>query len=131
MVLIGPPRGAAFVPRYDLAVSDRLTPANLEQLRQSRSRPQRDDSIASAMGHLEKQLRQQARNVGGVGDAWVRLVPARLLEQTSVLGMSRGVLTVRAATASARFELDRWLKGGGEDALVKGSTAALSRVKVV
>jgi hypothetical protein len=112
-------------------VPDRLTPANLEQLRQSRVRPARDLSIAATMGGIQKQLRQQARSVGGIGDAWVRLVPAGLLEQTSVVGVSRGVLTVRASTAAARFELDRWLKSGGEDALVKGATATLSRVKVV
>ena len=46
-------------------------------------------------------------------------------------GVARGVLQVRCQDASTRYELDRWLRAGGEHALVRAAGARVIKVKLV
>jgi hypothetical protein len=79
----------------------------------------------------EKDLKKRARSLGGMADAWDAVVPRTLAARCRLQTFSRGVLTVRAADASARFELDRFLRAGGEAALARRGSAALKRLKIV
>jgi len=112
---------------------DRLpSDERLRRVRASRAGKQRqacplDGAIAEqarALKRLEKQLR-------GAGDAWLAHCPDDLQEKTAIVGVSRGVLTVRASGAAARYELDRWLRAGGERAVIAASQAPIRRVRVV
>jgi len=71
-------------------------------------------------GHLAAAvdgIARRHRALGAVGESWGALVPGALASRAWPESWRRGVLTVRAADASAAFEFDRWLRGGGEASL--------------
>lgn len=84
--------------------------------------------IAAAFGENLKRLE---RKVGGVSGAWAETCPNDLIRRTRVEGVSRGVLTIRADDAGTRYEIDRWLRSGGERELVKKCPTTVRKVKIV
>lgn len=103
----------------------------IRRLQGWRNRPTRDDTMEGAFGALTKDLKRQARAVGGISSAWIEVIPPALAVHASLVGVSRGVLTVRVADATAKFELDRWLRCGGETKLIQAAQAPLVRVRLV
>src|SRR5688572_27737500 len=87
---------------------------SLKRLRGFRNKAERDVSIGGALAEVEREVKKLQRAVGGIGSAWEEIAPARLAGRCRVVGITRGVLTIRAADAAARFELDRFMRGGGE-----------------
>ena len=65
-----------------------------------------------------------------VAAAWDRVVPGHLRGRAAVLGCRSGVLSIRCRSASDRFALDRWLRGGGEQAVRDASRSTVKRVKL-
>jgi hypothetical protein len=59
------------------------------------------------------------------------VVPETLRGRTALVGVSRGVLTVKVEDAGTKFELDRFLRSGGEAALVGRVPVGLRRVRLV
>jgi hypothetical protein len=105
--------------------------AGLQRLRDARVRPPRNLSLAPDMDRAIREAASQRRSTGGCADAWSRIIPPALLAKTSLEGVSKGVLTVRVPDASTRFELDRFLRSGGQKQLVSACRANLSRVRLV
>jgi hypothetical protein len=105
--------------------------AALERLRAGRNRPERDLSVSGIVASQKKALAKQHRELAGVWASWAAGVPARLLDRTTLVGVSRGVLTVRVADAAARFELDRFLRTGGEIDLVRRAPIGVRKIKLV
>src|SRR4051812_29541263 len=105
--------------------------AALERLRANRNWPERDLSVSGVVASQKKALAKQHRELAGLWAAWAAGVPARLVERTTVVGVSRGVLTVRVADAAARFELDRFLRSGGEIELVRRAPIGVRKIKLV
>ncbi len=103
--------------------------AQLRQLRQWRAARERDVSIGASIREATARVDEQRRAAGGAGESWEALVPARVRERCRVVLVLRGVMTVQVRDAAARFEVDRWLRSGGELELVK--RAGIKRVKVV
>ncbi len=103
----------------------------IERLRGFRNRPEPGVALASLVGEAQKELMRRRRAVGGISAAWAELAPAELAAGAELVGQRGGVLTVRVADASARFGLDRWLRGGGLAALRARSRAALRSVRFV
>jgi hypothetical protein len=103
----------------------------LARLRGWRNRPQPDLSFRPVAAAMTADLRSRARTLGHAGEAWLRLVPPELLDQTSLLSMARGVLTVRVSDASARSDLARWLRQGGEHAVIRATPGSLIKVRLV
>lgn len=104
---------------------------DLERLRRSRIAPERDLTLRTPLGFLGQDLKKRARQTGGLGGAWAALVPPDLAAHTTLVSLSRGVLTIKCDDASAKFDLDRWLRTGGEIALVKCAPAGLTKVRLV
>jgi hypothetical protein len=104
---------------------------SLERLRGFRNRPERDVTIGAMVKAAEREVKKQQRAVGGVGLAWDEVVPRTLAARCTVVGVSRGVLTVRTAGAATRFELDRFLRSGGEAELCRRAGVAIRKVKLV
>lgn len=119
---LGPPQPLAPPPRDDARL--------LARLRASRVAPARDLTLAAQMAAQAKDLRKRARSFGALGAAWLDVVPAALRERATLISFARGVLLVRADDDAARFELDRWLRTGGEVSLVKRCPTALLRVRL-
>jgi hypothetical protein len=116
--------------RYDANVP--LPPTfSLKALRGFRNPRERDLTIAAAVGVLQREVEKQHRQVDGAGDAWAEVVPAELAARTALVRLARGVLNVRAADSGARFALDRFLRSGGEQALVRASRGKIKRVKLL
>ncbi len=105
--------------------------ASLAKLRRLRVRPEPDLSLAAAVAPLQRELTKRRRSGGAAETAWERAVPGPLRAKATVLSLSRGVLTVRVPDASARFGLDRFLRSGGQDALIGTSPVAIKRVRIV
>jgi hypothetical protein len=101
---------------------------SLKKLRSWRVRPDRDLTIARQVGTALRDATAKHQKSDRVAAAWESTAPAQLRQQCSIGGASGGVLTVKATSAAARFQLDRWLRGGGEAALRSGGVA---RVKVI
>lgn len=111
-----------------------LDPADqneLERLRKFRAPKERDLTLRVPLGFAAQELRRMRRGLGAVAAAWGQIVPPELAERTALVGISRGVLTVRASDASAKYELERLLRSGGEAAVVRASPVSLRRVRVV
>lgn len=103
----------------------------VKRLQKWRPMRERDLSLTAMLAQTAKGLKRQKKSIGGLGAAWGELVPAGLVEKTSIVSLSRGVLMVRVDDASAKFEVDRWLKCGGETALIAKGGAALVKVRLV
>lgn len=91
----------------------------------------REPSIAEVVAKERARLERAARDDGGIASAWDRVVPEGLRGRAALVGLKGGVLTVRCRSASDRFALDRWLRGGGEAALRAAARVALTRVRLV
>ena len=105
--------------------------AGVQRLRESRLRPARDLTMAREMDRAMREAVALRRATGGCADAWSRIIPSALLAKTALEGVSKGVLTVRVPDASTRFELDRFLRSGGQTQLVSACRASIGRVRLV
>lgn len=103
----------------------------LDRLRALRVWPDRATPVAAPLKRLESDLSRLARQQGGALHAWASTCPPQWLGRTAVLRLSRGVLTIAADDAATRFELDRWLRAGGEREVVRACPTTIRKVKVV
>ena len=76
-------------------------------------------------------LKKLEKRSASIGEAWGLVVPEVLAGKTTIDRLSRGVLTVRVADAPARYELDRFLRGGGLEELRRTARVSITRVKIV
>ena len=107
-----------------------MHPFDLNRLARSRAFPVRDLSVAAALAPQFKIIQTRHRQFGKVGAAWSVALPDQFKSACELVTCTRGVLTVRAANSSIRFELDRWLRTGGLKALADAGGKVRS-VKVV
>jgi hypothetical protein len=103
--------------------------AELERLRAWRLR-ERDRSAGALFRALGENLRRRERQGGAAGGAWEAACPPALLPSTRVEGLRAGVLTVLVDDAPSRYALERALRTGLEDAVIRASAAPIRRVRV-
>lgn len=103
----------------------------IERLRQARARPSWDNSLAPDMDRAIREAAALRRATSGCAEAWSKVIPPALLARTSLEGTSRGVLTVRVPDAATRFELDRFLRSGGQKQLLTESRTSITKVRLV
>lgn len=85
--------------------------------------------MTPALDALEKELKKRRRNVEGI--AWDEVAPPQLAARSGVEKLTPGgILTIRCDDAAARFEIDRWLRAGGDAELRKQSRAGIRRIKL-
>lgn len=106
-------------------------PDALARLRQHRNAPPRDQSIGPLVRELTDRLDEASKKSAGCGAAWAQACPPKHLPRTSVRGLARGVLTIAVDSAATRYELDRWLRAGGEQAVISAARAGVRKVKLV
>lgn len=104
--------------------------ARLDALRRRRAFRPRRDALADAFTAAARELERSRRRLAGVAEAWEAVCPPGLVERTAIEGVARGVLTIRVADASTRFELDRLLRTGAEAALVGLAPSTIRRVRL-
>jgi hypothetical protein len=103
----------------------------LDQLRTWRNFKERDLTITGEMTKIAQTVRRQERSFGSAGTVFIELCPKALLPKCGMVSLARGVLTLRAADSATRFELDRWLRTGGEMSIIKRCPAGLTRIKLI
>ena len=108
------------------SIADRI-----ESLRERRVPKPRNNAMSDLLAARTKALKRESRGTGVVATAWGELCPPHLLERTGVVGITRGVLTLSADDAAARFEVDRVLRCGVERELLKRLPLNVRRVRVV
>lgn len=104
--------------------------ARLRNLRDRRVKAGPDLSISDPVAKLRAFFERQVRDGDDVAAAWDRVVPGHLRGRAAVMGCRSGVLSIRCRSASDRFALDRWLRGGGEQAVRDASRSTVKRVKL-
>lgn len=110
--------------------ADRLTPRGLAGLRERRQFKARDLTLTAPLASIAKDLKSKMAS-SGVGAAFLKSAPAQVAAFTTVVGVRSGVLQLRPHNTATRYALDRWLRSGGEAALVRACPTAISRVKLV
>jgi hypothetical protein len=106
-------------------------PGLLGRIVAARAPRERDLSIGAQVQGLAVSVRGAETGLAAAAKAWATGVPAHLACAGVVEGLSRGVLRVRVADAAARFELDRFLRAGGESAIIRLSVAPIRSVRLL
>lgn len=100
-------------------------------LRPGAATPPAPDTARGLFAEVKADLERTRRRLHGVGEAWAGLCPAELAARTSLVGLTRGVLTVAVTDAGASFEIDRLLRGGMQAELIRRCAAPVRTVKIV
>lgn len=103
---------------------------DLQRLRRYRTRSDADLSIGGVLGTTFRQLQRQTSAAGSLEAAWGSVVPPTLAMRTRIASMSRGVLTIQTSDAAARYQLDRFLRAGGEAELLRRSPVPIRRIRL-
>lgn len=104
--------------------------SELKRLRDVRSKPAPTLAIEAEMTRQATEFRRLQRGLGPLAAAWSEIVPPDLAGRTALVGVSRGVLTVRVEDSGVMHELARLLRSGAEDFLIRRSPVPLRRVKL-
>lgn len=97
----------------------------LDRLRALRARPERARDLGEDMLAQMKTLRKVSRTESALHAAWSTAAPDHLAGSCTPVGLKAGKLEIIAPNASVRFQLDRWLRSGGQAEL-----SALARVPI-
>lgn len=97
----------------------------LDRLRQLRVRPDRARGLGADMEMQLKTLRKVSRTESALIAAWNTAAPDSLASRCTPKGVKAGRLEMLVPDSSARYELDRWLRSGGQQEL-----SALAKVPI-
>jgi len=112
---------------------------SVDKLRALRVPAPRDLSLGARLAGEVLDAKKRQKAVGGIGVVWAELLADvktgggndSLAERTIVRSFLRGLLTIEASDTATRYQVDRWLRGGGLELLRKRSPRTLTRVKLV
>ncbi len=105
--------------------------AHIENLRKTRSLRPVAPSIEREIAFQARDLKKLQKRTASIAEAWSTVIPGPLADHSAIDRLAAGVLTVRVADASARYELDRYLREGGLERLRAAASAPITRVKIV
>lgn len=128
------PSGASANPAIDNLerAGDRLKVYSLQNLLTNKRN--RDTRDAARLGDVlipwfEKSVSRPADKLDGITEAWQRLVPPALADQSRLVGLHKGTLTVALNSAPLRAQLDGLLRSGLLRQLQTESRGAVFRIK--
>jgi hypothetical protein len=104
--------------------------AGLARVVAARTHSPRDLSIVQHIQGLADTIRGADAGLAQAARAWASVVPPELARACTFEALSRGVLRVRVKDASVRFELDRFLRAGGEARVIGASGAPIRSVRL-
>jgi hypothetical protein len=105
--------------------------ARLERLRPYRGiGADTDPSIAPVVASIARERRRLAKALGPAVEAWEAIVPAPLARACTLVTLASGTLSVETASNAVAFELDRFLRGGGQRDLTEATAGAVRAVRV-
>jgi hypothetical protein len=103
----------------------------LGRVRAGRVKPAWGAVVGGEVERARKELERRVRGSMAVTEAWRALAPADLVDHAWPTGIARGTLRIEVENAAFRYRLDRWLRGGGQGALLARCPASVRRVRLV
>lgn len=104
--------------------------ARLARLVAARAGRTRDLTIGEQVKGLAGSMRAMDAGLAGATRAWQSVVPPELARSSTIEVLSRGVLRVRVTDSAVRFELDRFLRAGGEARVIGASPAPIRSIRL-
>lgn len=102
----------------------------LGRLRAGRVKPDWATVMGGEVEKVRKELDKRVRGTTQLTEAWRELAPPELVDHAWPTGIARGTLKIAVEGAAFRYTLERWLKGGGQQALLSRCSASVRRVRV-
>jgi len=103
----------------------------LQLLRRYRNRPDPDLSLGFLKPFFRKEVENPHKQLTAMIELWVRSVPQGLADQCRLESLSRGVLRVAVTSSVWHYELDRLLRSGLHEHLIrKHRGPAFHRVQI-
>lgn len=99
----------------------------LAKLRERRVFAPRDESLAFLAGAFKQDIAKPFRQLEGVLEAWVTLVPDDLRERSRLESLQRGVLTVVVDSSATHFRFDEHVRRGLAVQLAQQSNGVVLR----
>jgi len=112
-------------------MDSRLVSEQLERLRAVRVKPGPDRSSRALFEAKAHELAKLERSLSGGAGAWAEHCPPELVGRTSVRKCERGVLEIGVRDSATRYEVDRFLRSGGQRAIIRACPASIRRIKLV
>lgn len=103
---------------------------HIENLRKWRNPRGRDVTLGHVVEMVQRQYARPHKQLGRVVELWEQHVPDKLRQQTALVGLTKGVLTVHVSDSAALYELDRLLRGGVELQLKTACKTTLRKIKL-
>ena len=103
----------------------------IDALRAHRVYKDRDLSLGDTLSRLARTYKRDAGGLGEISQRWQELAPKEIQPLASLKSFSRGVLTISASDATARYLIERSLTGGLRRELIRSSGTTLRDVRVV
>jgi predicted nucleic acid-binding Zn ribbon protein len=100
-------------------MSDEGRQAHIENLRRYRNRPERDQSLGFLREQFKRQVERPHKQLAKLVCLWAELVPDDLARHTRLDSLNRGVLRVAVDSSARLYELDRLLRGGLQQQLIR------------
>jgi hypothetical protein len=113
------------------AARDRMTPAarRLELLQARRTRTARDTSLSPTLIEVSKNLQKQLDSIDPMQQVWNRVIPEELASRAQIR-LDKGILRVSVQDSSIRFALDRLLRAGAQNELIRQAPVPIRNVKL-
>ncbi len=112
-------------------MDERHVSQQLERIREQRVRSGPDQSAKALFDATARQYAKLERSLSGAAGAWAEQCPPELLERTSVHKCERGVLEIGVRDSATRYEVDRFLRSGGQRAVIRACPTSIRRIKLV
>ena len=107
----------------------RTAESRLAVLRQSRSLPPGAGAVGDLVRKEAVALRSVARRAVDAIEAWAAVAPPLVARLATAQKSGGGVLMLTVGSVAARFQVDRWLRGGGLAAL-RAADAKITSVRI-
>ena len=91
----------------------------LNRLREWRNRPDKDVSLEFLEEQFKREVEKPYKQLHAMAVIWDELVPEAMAEHVWLESLSRGVLRVAVDSSAALYELDRLLREGLEQELIR------------
>ena len=87
-------------------------------------------SIAPIVASIARERKRFAKTLGPAVEAWEAIVPGPLARACTLVALKGGTLSVETASNAVAFELDRFLRTGGQRDLAERTAGAVRAVRV-
>ncbi len=99
-------------------------------MRVYRGRRERDVTVNTLLGQVEREYMDRRRTLGDVIDAWNDLAPVAIRSAASIASVTQGTLMLNTMSSSASYEVSRVLRDGLERSIIARVPTRVRRVKV-